>query len=224
MDLAEIKKRIKSSDFMKLKAISIVNENRTQISSLISLLSFIKEQLKEFNNEKELKNDKNLDYLSYTDDEGFAYVDYNKDLGLRFNNFSMYDTKKVSCEERVILEALLIKYRTFGFKEFFCSFKSIEDELGIKKDKANSIIHKLIVLGLIKRIVRKSRNKNSGSPQQASFYKINRVQIRQVYPTLLKEDFQDLGKMYIEKYLQKVDTSYVKDNRIRYSKQDEDWN
>lgn len=200
-------KNIKNSKFISLRKLNVVDECNYPILSLIELFTF----LNFLNRNQKIENDSisnhrlyydtSLDMEVYHNTEDTCYVDYDNDLGIRFNCFSRYDSKKMTCDERVLLEAFLIKFRTFGFKMFYCSFQKIEDELGIKKDRARTIVKKFKQMNIFQTIVKTSSDKVTGCARQITYYKINKKKLSEIYPTLLLKGYDEEGKEYIKKYL-----------------------
>lgn len=116
-------------------------------------------------------------------------VDYDTIFGLRLTSFIQYNSKFFSCDERVFFEALLIKYKAFGFKPFYWSKEIIFQELGIKKDRATKIINKMNALEILTTEVRKSVVNNR--PQQITYFIINKSKIMELASEIYKEREDD---------------------------------
>ena len=100
----------------------------------------------------------------------YAPITYSSFMGIELINFMRFNSKVLDCQERVFLMALLVKYRSFGFKPFYWTKTDIFKEVGIKKDKANSIIETLSKMNLISTEVVKT--KLNGEPRQATYFTI----------------------------------------------------
>lgn len=116
-------------------------------------------------------------------------VDYDTIFGLRLTSFLKYNSNFFSCDERVFFEALLIKYKAFGFKPFYWSKEIIFQELGIKKDRATKIINKMNALEILTTEVRKSVVNNR--PQQITYFIINKSKIMELASEIYKEREDD---------------------------------
>ena len=141
------------------------------------------------------------------DFEAFIYseqlsiiVDYASMFGVRLNRFMLYNPNYFNCDERVFFESLVMKYRYFKFKPFYLSYKTIFNELGIKKDRAVSIRRKFENIGILKsEIVTSSIN---GKPSQITYYELNLDLILNLLLKIYKDedDIYDC-KNDVEKYL-----------------------
>jgi hypothetical protein len=101
----------------------------------------------------------------------YMVVDYDTIFGTRLISFKNYNSEFFSCDERVFFEALLIKYRAFGFKPFFWSKEVIWRELGVKKDRANRIIKRFVELAILSTEVKKSVL--DSRPQQITYFNLH---------------------------------------------------
>lgn len=128
-------------------------------------------------------------------------VDYDSIFGTRFTTFMKYDSDFFVCDERVVFEALLIKFKAFRYKPFFWSKNMILKEAGIKKDRATKIIKRFVELGIIKsaEIV---KSKIDNRPQQITYYNLDSDKIVELLPQIFKgrEEECDMEKQ-IHQYL-----------------------
>lgn len=129
----------------------------------------------------------------------FIPIDYDTIFGLRFLSFIKYNSDFFVCDERIMFEALLIKYKAFDFKSFFWSKEKIFEEVGIKKDRATKIIEKFIELGIITKQLIKTTIENR--PMQINYYDLNPDKILELLPKIYQE--RDEINIYseIKKYL-----------------------
>lgn len=126
-------------------------------------------------------------------------IDYESLFGIRLLSFIEYDSNFFSCDERVFFEAIIIKFKGFDFKPFYWSKQTIFDELGIKKDRADKIINKLVNLGLIStQLV--TRNSN-GRPQQVIYFDLKVLKLIELLPKIFK-NYESRNIVHdIKKYL-----------------------
>ena len=112
-------------------------------------------------------------------------VDYDSIFGVRLLSFEKYKSSFFLCDERVVFEAFLIKYKRFGFKAFYWSFNMIFEEVGIKKDRASKIIEKFIKLGIAsKKLIKTQIDKR---PMQINYYDLNADRIIELIPEIYLE-------------------------------------
>lgn len=148
--------------------------------------------------------------------EGLNYfvLDYDPFFGLRLLSFQKYKPHFFNCEERILFETLLIKFHQFKFKGFFYSYNTISNELGIKRDRANTIIRKFIKIGFLSCNVKTSQiNKR---PSQITYYLINANKVIELIPEIYISDFTKQIEEEITAYLEPaivklIDTSYPED-------------
>ncbi len=139
--------------------------------------------------------------------EGLHYfvLDYDTIFGLRLLSFQKYNPIFFSCEERVLFETLLIKFHRFKFKEFYYSYKTIYIELGIKRDKAKTIVNKFIKLGFLNCRVKKSQI--NGRQSQITYFSVCANKIIDLVPLIYETEHQEQVKeeltMYLEPAIQK---------------------
>lgn len=139
--------------------------------------------------------------------EGLNYfvLDYDPIFGLRLLSFQKYKPDFFSCDERVLFETLLIKFHQFKFKEFFYSYNTIRYELGIKKDKATTIVEKFIRLGILRCNVKSS--KINGRPSQITYYFVFANKIIDLVPLIYKTEHLEKVReeliMYLEPAIEK---------------------
>ncbi|MEE1897973.1 hypothetical protein V1389_06485 [Flavobacterium rakeshii] len=126
-------------------------------------------------------------------------VDYDTMFGIRLLTFQRYSSF-FTCDERILFEALIIKFRAFNFIPFYYSYNTIFKELGIKKDRTVTIIKKFIKIGILESEVKTSIINNR--PSQITYYNIVADQIIKLLP----EIYIDYNKIDIEndiyKYLE----------------------
>ncbi len=129
----------------------------------------------------------------------FFVVDYDSFFGTRLTSFIKYNSDFISCDERVFLEALIIKYRGFGYMPFFWSKEVIHRELGIKKDRASRIIKKFKELGILTTEVKKSLL--DGRPQQITYFDLNSEKIIELLPKMFGDRDDDGFEQELKQYL-----------------------
>lgn len=129
----------------------------------------------------------------------FISYDYDTLFGLRLLSFIKYKSDFFTCDERVMFEAMLIKFRRFDFKPFYWSFNKIYEELGIKKDRATKIIKKLISLGIISQKLVKTFIDNR--PLQINYYDLNPERILSLISSIYHERENVNLETEIKKYL-----------------------
>lgn len=138
-------------------------------------------------------------FANYGEGYAFLMTDYDSIFGIRLLSFQRY-TDFFSCDERVLFETMIIKFRSFGFKEFYYSLPSIYKELGIKESRAKTIIKRFIDLGIL------SKNVKSKSiydrPTQVSYYKLNLKNIVNLLPKIFDKEHIEKVQHDIDKYLQ----------------------
>lgn len=129
----------------------------------------------------------------------FIPIDYDSIFGVRFTSFMKYNSNFFNCDERVIFEALLIKFKAFDFKPFYWSKEVIFKETGIKKDRATKIIDRFVGLGIVSKEVRKSVVNNR--PQQITYYTLNSDNILELKHQIYNERDWSIADKDLEKYL-----------------------
>lgn len=132
-------------------------------------------------------------------------------LALNILKFKRYNFNYFNCEEAVFFEYLIVKGKSFKFKEFFHSTETISSETGIKKHSLNTIIKKFTQKGYISIEVK-------GMPKVKYFtvhYPKIVEDLEQIYllkengkplyefRKLLYEYFQSLVEIYQEKNINK---------------------
>ncbi|GEM_PF-6642571 len=130
----------------------------------------------------------------------FGLIDYDTLFGTRFTTFIKYNSDFFTCDERILFEAILIKFKAFGYRPFYWSREVIFNEVGIKKDRATKIISRFVELGIISTEVRKSMVGNR--PQQITYYTPNSDGIIELIPEIFKgrDDIQVIERD-LNKYL-----------------------
>ncbi|MFV9552485.1 hypothetical protein [Algibacter sp. PT7-4] len=140
------------------------------------------------------------EWLDYNNESDLLVVDYATMFGLRLNRFKNYNSDFFSCDERVLFEFLVMKFKYFGFKPFYLSFATITKEMGIKIDRATSIIKKFKGLGFLESEVVKSLIE--GKQRQVTYYCLHTNIIINLLPKIyLDEETEWDIKHDIEKYL-----------------------
>ncbi|WP_298342202.1 hypothetical protein [uncultured Algibacter sp.] len=133
--------------------------------------------------------------------ENLVVVDYATMFGLRLNRFKNYNSDLFKCDERVLFEFLVMKNRYFGFVPFFLSFPTINREMGIRKDRAVSIIKKFKRLGFLSSEI-KTELINC-QPRQITYYTLYTDKIIDLIPEIyLDEETEWDIKHDILKYLE----------------------
>lgn len=132
----------------------------------------------------------------------FIPIDYDTFFGLRLLSFEKYKSTFFVCDERVVFEAFLIKYHSFGLKAFYWSFNKIFEEVGIKKDRATKIIEKFIKLGIVsKKLIKTQIDKR---PMQINYYDLNIDRIIELVPEIYQESDNIDIEANIREYLTRV--------------------
>lgn len=131
----------------------------------------------------------------------YLIVDYEPIFGLRWKMFKRYSTK-FNSDERLIYELLLIKYRHYGYKEFFLSFNTILLELGVKETRAKSVIKKFEKLGIITRKVKIEKYKNN--PSQVTYYTLVPNKILDIQEQIIKSEFLSEVQSELNTYLKPI--------------------
>lgn len=144
--------------------------------------------------------------------EGLNYfvLDYDPIFGLRLLSFEKYNSKFFLCEERVLFETLIIKFHLFKFNEFYYSYEVIRRELGIKKDRAKTIINKFISLGFLSCQVKTSSINNRAS--QISYYNINANKVIELIPQIYELGHQEKAEEELIAYLEPAIEKQSKNN------------
>lgn len=129
----------------------------------------------------------------------FIPIDYDSIFGLRFTSFMKYNSDFFNCDERVIFEALLIKFKAFDFKPFYWSKEIIFKETGIKKDRATKIMDRFVSLKIVSKEVRQSVVNNR--PQQITYYTLNSDSILELKHQIYNERDWSIVDIDLDKYL-----------------------
>lgn len=132
----------------------------------------------------------------------FFIVDYDTLFGTRYNTFKKYDSQFFTCEERVLFEAFLIKYKRANFKQFKWEKSKIGYELGIARKRRDTIIEKFQDLGIIKSAYNRGvsdrdthRNKNS------YYFDLDPYRIVELLPKIFSEFDYEKVEHDIKRYL-----------------------
>lgn len=134
------------------------------------------------------------------DDRNMIVSDYLTMFGLRLNRFKNYNSDFFKCDERVLFESLIMKFEYFRFKPFYLSFKTIYRELGIRKDRAVTIINKFKKLDFLESEI--VNNCINGQPTQITYYNLKTEVIIDLIPEIyLEEETSYEIKHDIIKYL-----------------------
>ncbi len=130
----------------------------------------------------------------------FAIVDYDSIFGTRFTSFMKYNSNFFSCDERVMFEAMLIKFKAFKYKPFYWSKNEMFKEAGIKKDRATKIIKRFEELGIITSELVKTVLGNR--PMQITYYNIVSEKVIELLPQIFEgRDDNCNMNLEIKKYL-----------------------
>ncbi|WP_336126833.1 hypothetical protein [Mesoflavibacter sp. CH_XMU1422-2] len=113
--------------------------------------------------------------------------DYDTIFGTRYPNFRNYNPRFFSCEERVLFETLIIKFKQEGFKTFRWEKSKIGYELGIKRGKRNTIINRFKNLGIIKSAISKSCKAEKGRNANSYFFNLDCSRILELIPEIFSE-------------------------------------
>ncbi|CAA0204519.1 hypothetical protein [Tenacibaculum maritimum] len=120
----------------------------------------------------------------------FLAWDYDSIFGTRYNVFKKYDKDFFDCQERVLFEALIIRFKRNHFKPFRWEKTKIGMELGIKRNKRDNIIRRFTQLGIIKSaLVRQIRKGDKFS--NSYFFDLDTEKIIELLPKIFSEfDFK----------------------------------
>ncbi len=130
----------------------------------------------------------------------FMPVDFNSIFGLRLTSFIQYNSGFFSCDERVIFEAMLIKFKYFKYQPFYWSKNEMFKEVGIKKDRATKIIKRFENIGIITSELVKSVINNR--PMQITYYNIVSDRVIELLPLIFEGRNDDCNmELEITKYL-----------------------
>ncbi len=145
-----------------------------------------------------------LDGLFAHGDREIITVDYNTMFGVRLKRFINYRSEFFLCDERVLFESLIMKFKYFGFVKFYLSYQDIFKELGIKKDRAKSIIKRFKAINIVNSEV--GTTMLNGKPRQITYYWLKPEVIiellPEIYVDVVQED-DEYGIMHdIKKYLE----------------------
>lgn len=199
-----------NDEVSEVKEISLYDFNKTKEENLQTGVKYLlipissdgfgkvenEQLLSEFT--KIVSNEK--EWLDYNNESDLLVVDYATMFGLRLNRFKNYNSDFFSCDERVLFEFLVMKFKYFGFKPFYLSFATITKEMGIKIDRATSIIKKFKGLGFLESEVVKSLIE--GKQRQVTYYNLHTDRIVDLIPEIyLDEETEWDIKHDIEKYL-----------------------
>ncbi|CAM3397390.1 hypothetical protein FLLO111716_08215 [Flavobacterium longum] len=128
----------------------------------------------------------------------FIPIDYEPFFGVRLTSFIGYDSNFFSCDERVVFESLLIKFKNFKFKPFHWSKEKIYEEVGVKKDRATKILEKFIELGIVTKEVRKTF---VDRPLQVNYFDLNAAAIiglvSQIFKPNEEKNYEQIFATYL---------------------------
>ena len=129
-------------------------------------------------------------------------------LAVNIRKLQRYNFNFFTLEEVVFFEYLVVKAPLFKFKEFYHSTYTIDKEIGIKRNKLESIINKFGKMGLLKVEVK-------GFPKVKHFT-VNFEKIRFFLPKIYQSDENgklsaDMNKLLVDYYNPLVET-YQKKN------------
>lgn len=116
----------------------------------------------------------------------FLIWDYDSIFGTRYNIFKLYNKDFFDCQERVFFESLIIKFKRNKFTPFRWEKTKIGMELGIKRNKRDSIIKRFKELGIIKTATLKSI-KNKNGFENSYFFNLDCQRIYDLLPTIFSE-------------------------------------
>ena len=149
----------------------------------------------------------------YSENLNYLVLDYDSIFGLRLLSFQRYKANFFTCDERVFFETLIIKFKRFNYQSFYYSYPKIFEEIGIKKDKASSIVKKFTKLGILDSEIKTSYI--DGRPSQITYYNLNPQKIIDLCQSIFKEIYVNEITEKLETYLKPslnrkidVDTSY----------------
>lgn len=134
------------------------------------------------------EHDTVLDVMFIDTHENSAHAVYLK-------NFRKYKPTFFGCEERVFFEALLVKHKSFG-GEFSWSIQQCEKELGIKRSARETIIKRLIQLGIIETGTIPIPGEQMKSITQ---FKVNIQRVIELIPEIFDDQLTNL--LDIERYI-----------------------
>ena len=131
----------------------------------------------------------------------FLIHDYDTIFGIRYPRFRNYDPHFFSCEERVLFEVLLIKFKNNQFKMFRWEKSKIGYELGINRGRRDTIIKKFKSLGIIKSAVAKSCKGKNGRNANSYFFNLDCNRILELLPEIFSDFNKEEVLHDLKKYL-----------------------
>lgn len=130
------------------------------------------------------------------------FVDYDTLFGVRYNQLKNYNNKVFNLQERVLFEALVIKFQRNGFKPFEWPKKKIEYELGIGRRSCNTVLTRFTKAGIIKKMRSIERfSKKRGSPIKTTVFDIDTERIIELLPEIYSNFSREKMEKDILKYL-----------------------
>ena len=103
-------------------------------------------------------------------------------------NFKNYNFDFLKTDEVVFFDWLVVKGKSFGFKEFYHSAKQIHDQIGIGRNRLPSIQAKFVDLGIITLHTKPPL----GGFGNFTHYKVDYARIVELLPKIYK--FTELSK------------------------------
>ncbi|WP_045970791.1 hypothetical protein [Flavobacterium sp. 316] len=132
----------------------------------------------------------------------FVPVNYDAFFSYNLLSFKNYNSNFFLVDERIMFEALLIKFKSFDYKAFYWSKEKILEEVGIKKDRSTKILGKFIKLGIVSKELKKSFIDNR--PMQINYYNLIPDKIIDLLPDIYKEKDDNGLEAKMIKYLMPV--------------------
>lgn len=129
----------------------------------------------------------------------YLIIDYDTFFGLRYLSFNGYNSDFFLCDERVMFEALLVKFKYFDFKPFYWSKEMMFKEVGVKKDRATKILEKFMSLEIVSKELVKTSIENR--PMQITYYNLDAEKIIDLVPKIYKEREAINLESQLRKYL-----------------------
>ncbi|MCF1420843.1 hypothetical protein [Mangrovimonas futianensis] len=131
----------------------------------------------------------------------FLVYDYKTIFGTRYSKFRNYNPRFFNCEERVLFESLLIKFKENEFKTFRWEKSKIGYELGIKRGKRDSIISRFITLGIIKSAVAKACKGPNNRNANSYFFNLDCQKILDLMPEIFSDYHREDVEHDLHRYL-----------------------
>lgn len=135
----------------------------------------------------------NLEYVNVEEDH------YNP-ITFKILRLKEYNFDFLKLQEVIILNALLVKYKSFKQKPFYFTRDAVKEELGIGKSVYNNALNKFVKLEIIR--IKKSKKKGNKFPTK--YIDFSKSKIKKLIPKIWdldKHAFPDDIKYALDKFL-----------------------